>query len=406
MAVNQGLKNLTTNSPSFSNQGTQNLINAITAEFVLKTKTLATKIDASDVLTNSNKSDIRDSMDVQSYLDVGRYLVDLDNHTAKILTGVLGEQDPNDDTPNTGTFLDHLQQVQSFVTSIPTLYGYSADSINKGITGHFGTLSGSIDSFLNNVKTASDLIENTGSTQLSEYKNSVQALSDFIDTLGDSSAFDESTFNSLLSNIETRANNLNSVLAGGGTVNQRLQLIEARSKVTEQITLETTNLGTIRTYDDSLADQYRYLNFNENSDIRSLLVRASQNSTWKEYFENYETRAKNDNPIYNNAQSDSSEEEVINTVLRLRGLPDVTDYVDIESVARKAVRDTRLSTKLGNARKTVTKIIDEACTLLNISTDNKDVYARSKSLLDNMNNFDRETVKAELNLHNQVNTLS
>jgi len=93
-------------------------------------------------------------------------------------------------------------------------------------------------------------------------------------------------------------------------------------------------------------------------------------------------------------------------VLRLRGLPDVTDYVDIESVARKAVRDTRLSTKLGNARKTVTKIIDEACTLLNISTDNKDVYARSKSLLDNMNNFDRETVKAELNLHNQVNTLS
>ena len=406
MAVNQGLKNLTTNSPSFSNQGTQNLINAITAEFVTKTKTLATKVDASDVLTNTNRSDIRDSMDVQSYLDVGRYLVDLDNHTAKILTGELGEQDPNDDTPNTGTFLDHLQQVQSFIANVPNLYGYSADSIGKGIKGHFGTLSGAVDSSLESIKTASAFIESKNPTGLTDYKNSVQALSDFIDTLGDSSAFDESTFNSLLSDIESKANTLNTNITGGIYTDSTSALNTERSKIKTQITLEQTNLGVIRTYDDTLANSFRYLSLSEDSEVRKLLLRSSQNSQWKEYFENYDTRSRNDNPLYNNPNSDSSNDQIVDQVLRLKGLPDVTDYLDVPSVVAKATRDTRLATRLGDANMTNEKFLRDACDLLGIKTFNKDVFGLSKSLLENMNNFDRETVKSELNLHNEVNTIS
>ena len=153
-----------------------------------------------------------------------------------------------------------------------------------------------------------------------------------------------------------------------------------------------------------------YLNFAGDADVRSLLIRASQNADWKSYFENYNANLSYDNPIFNTTQADSSTESVIDNVLRMRGLPDVTDYVDVDSVAKKATRDTRLAGQLtyaGVIAGSVSEnIIKKACGLLGLTTANRDVYAQSKSLLENMTQHDRDTVQRELNLYNDVNTLS
>jgi hypothetical protein len=104
--------------------------------------------------------------------------------------------------------------------------------------------------------------------------------------------------------------------------------------------------------------------------------------------------------------SDSATDEIINTALRLKGLPDVKDYVDLVSVAKKALRDTRLKTKINDSGKNVIQIIKESCEKLGINIAGKDVYAQSESLLNNMNNNDKEIIRQELSLHQQVNTLS
>ena len=72
MAVNQGLKTLAESSPDFNNQGVQNLINPVNIGFALKTRTLAQKVDASTVLTVSQKNDLNDTLDTHPYLNLGR----------------------------------------------------------------------------------------------------------------------------------------------------------------------------------------------------------------------------------------------------------------------------------------------------------------------------------------------
>jgi hypothetical protein len=150
--------------------------------------------------------------------------------------------------------------------------------------------------------------------------------------------------------------------------------------------------------------------FADDADFRNLLIRSSQNANWKSYFQNYATNLALDNPVFNTSQADSSAQPIIDAVLRMRGLPDVTDYVDLEAVAAKATRDLRLSGQLAYAgliTETVAKdIIKKACQLLGLTVDNRDSYAQSRSLLENMNQYDRDTVQSELNSYNDVNTLS
>ena len=200
MAINQGLKTLSESTPNFSNQGVQNLIAPVNIGWVLKTRTLAQKMDASEVLTVSQKNDLKDTLNTQPHLNLGRVLEDLDLHTAKIYTGELGEI--REDNP-IGTFLDHLQIVQSFTSTIPTLFGYSADSINKGVNGHFGTVNGVINSAVLTLKDAVVHINSKSLGTDTAYQSATQDLIDFIDALGDSSAFDESTFNSLQSAFQS-----------------------------------------------------------------------------------------------------------------------------------------------------------------------------------------------------------
>jgi hypothetical protein len=92
--------------------------------------------------------------------------------------------------------------------------------------------------------------------------------------------------------------------------------------------------------------------------------------------------------------------------MRLRGLPDVTDYKNLAAVAEKASRDTRLVTTVSFPGKSTADVIKKSCEQLKINIVGRDVYGQSRSLLENMNNFDREIVKLELENHQRVNTLS
>jgi len=412
MAVNKGIKTLAENTPDFSNASTQALIDAVigsdsTTNFASRTYYLIHKAQNSAEMNSAKLNDLNDSLDVQSHLNTGRYLYSIEQQTANILNGSLGEPDIEG---STGTFLEHLALVQSFTSTIPSLLGVTADSLNKGLAGHFGTLNGTVDTPLQSLKETVDRITSFALSEDTAYQAVVESLTNHIDSMDGSTVADESTYNALLSALESAAGNFNTALTAGYLSADRTALINTRTTINTQITLEQTNLSTLNTYETTLSNTASYLNFAGDADVRNLLVRASQNADWKSYFQNYATNLASDNPIFNTTQADSSTESVIDTVLRMRGLPDVTDYVDVDSVAKKATRDTRLAGELtyaGVIAGSVSEnIIKKACGLLGLTTANRDVYAQSKSLLENMTQHDRDTVQIELNLYNDVNTLS
>jgi hypothetical protein len=248
-------------------------------------------------------------------------------------------------------------------------------------------------------------INNFSLASQSAYDTALQNFINFLDTLGDSTFFNESTFNSLLSAIRAAAATLHSELGAGSFQNQKNSLITNRSTIVEQIQKEKNNLGTIRTYSESLTSILTYRSFAGSSKINDLIAMSAQNAVWKDYFSNYETRLNQINPLYDTV-SDSSEEEQINAALKRKNLPDVGTYLDTDSVAKKALRDVRLMTRLGDSGRTTEQIIEQSCILLGINITGKDVYAQSKSLLANMDNHDRETVKQEILLHRQASTYS
>jgi len=403
MSVSQGLTSLANNNPNFSNQHIQNNIANATVAWIEKTRNIAYRTDISVVLTNSQKTDVYDAMESQSYLNIGRYFLDLDNHTYKILDGSLGETSANDTT--TATFLEHLSLVDGIQGVYQSLYGTDADAAGKGIDDFFGSLRGTLISSVEAVGSAVRNINNFSLASQTAYETALQNFINFLDTLGDSTFFDESTFNSLLSAIETTAANFDSALGASIFQNQKNSLITNRSTIVEQIQKETNNLGTIRTYSESLTSILTYRSFAGSSKINDIIAKSAQNAAWKDYFGNYETRFSQINPLYDTV-SDSSEEEQINAALKRKNLPDVGTYLDTDSVAKKALRDTRLMTRLGDSGKNTDQIIKESCVLLSINITGKDVYAQSKSLLANMDKHDREIVKQEILLHRQASTNS
>ena len=412
MAVNKGLKTLSESSPNFSNAATlakiQSLVEDSTTNFASKTFYLTAQIAQNDVLTVTNKNSIIASLETQSYINIGMSLENLNQHTQILLSGEYGEAEDSDveDPP---TFIDHLNMVVDFESTIPSVFGVTADSLNKGINGHFGTLAGSTDALLDRMKEDVDFITTQSLAQDTAYQNAVQALSDYIETLYDSTAFNAGTFSGLLTDIETAAANFDTVLSTGIYAERKARLSADKLALVAQINLEQNNIRTIVTYSNTLVDTTNYSSLAGNANANALLVRASQNASWRGYFENYATNLSYDNPLYD-AFDDSATQALIDGVLTTRGLPDVTDYVDLEAVAAKATRDDRMASQLAYAgfiTETVAKdIIKKACQLLNLTVANRDVYAQSKSLLENMNQYDRDTVQNELNRYNDVNTLS
>ena len=412
MAVNKGLKTLSESSPNFSNAATlakiQSLVEDSTTNFASKTFYLMAQMVQNEVLTVANKDSIIASLETQSYINIGMLLEDLNLHTQVLLSGAYGEAEDSDveDPP---TFVDHLNMVVDFESTIPSLFGVSAESLNKGINGHFGTLAGSTDALLDRMKEDVDFITTQSLPQDTAYQNAVQALSDYIETLYDSTAFNAGTFSGLLTDIETAAANFDTVLSTGIYAERKARLSADKLALVAQINLEQNNIRTIVTYSNTLVDTTNYSSLARDANANALLVRTSQNPNWRGYFENYATNLSYDNPLYD-AFDDSATQSLIDSVLTTSGLPDVTDYVDLEAVAAKATRDDRMSSQLAYAgfiTETVAKdIIKKACQLLGLTVDNRDSYAQSKSLLENMTQYDRDTVQNELNSYNDVNTLS
>ena len=147
-----------------------------------------------------------------------------------------------------------------------------------------------------------------------------------------------------------------------------------------------------------------YTSLAEDTELRKLMARVSQNADWQTYFNDYEINSANLNPMYN-TDTDSDKVSVIDRVLKEQGLPDVIDHVDLESVANKAKKDDRIDTKNFDYY-TTEQIITKCCEQLGITTANRSIYNQSESLLNNLNLRDRQLIADALDLNESSNTLS
>ena len=404
--VKQGLRALANTSANFSNQAVQDAIATANIGFVTKTKTLQYLVDINSTLTDVQKTTIRASLNVQPYLNAGRYLQDLNNHTANMLLGLLGEDNTNDNGIPAGTFLEQLGMVDGIQGSYLYLYGEEASVANRGVNDHFGSLRGILDDELLSIKQSVATITSAALATDTAFQNATQALIDFVNALEDSSTLDVSTLNSLLSVYESAANNFNTILTGAAYSAQRANLIAARTAVNSQLSLEATNLGSVRSYSVILTRYMAYQGLAENEAIRDIIAKTAQSTAWQDYYKNYNDRFAQLNAKYENTAGDSENETIINNEMRLRGLPDVKDYTNLPAVADKASRDTRLIGTVSFPGRGMADVIKKSCEQLGINITGRDVYGQSQSLLKNMNDFDRETVRLELENHQRANTLS
>ena len=181
-------------------------------------------------------------------------------------------------------------------------------------------------------------------------------------------------------------------------------MFDGREKINSQVSLENSNLTGIRTYLQSLVDVQTHSGLANNKEMADLLAKVAQAPKWVTYYEDYSKNLSNINPIFN-TNTDSDKSAIIDQVLNDSGLPDVTDSTDFDAVADKARRDSRINTS-GYDRLTVEAQITKSCDQLGITTSNRTINNQSVSLLNNMNNHDRDQIKSRLDLNESTNTYS
>jgi len=423
MAINKGLKSLVESSPNFSNQGLENSINDIKSvdkddgySWIKSSIDADTAIEDNTVLTASQKNDLKDTINNQSYLNVGRYLGDLIRHTNTILDGtIVALEDPDQNVP--ADFLEILQTVQSIQDTIPDLYGVPASEKSRDVNDHLGTLNNkfletedSSKPVFTSLKDTLSYLEAGARTNSSlatasaavRYSNT-QLITFLASVVADSTDFQQ-TLNTYGSQLAGNNTNLNNQLASEPYLTKKTQLIADRDEINTQVALENSNLSGIRTYVETLTNNNAYTTLAEDPQLRKLMSRVSQNSNWQTYFNEYETNLANLNPMYN-IDTDSDKASTIDRVLRNKGLPDVSDYLDIDSVANKAKKDDRIDTKNFDYY-TTEQIITKCCQQLEISIANRSVYNQSELLLNNLNKNDRQKIADALDLNESSNTLS
>ena len=418
MAINKGLTSLVNASPNFSNQALENAINDIKSvdkddgySWIKSSIDADTAIEDNTVLTASQKNDVKDTINNQSHLNVGRYLGDLIRHTNTILNGTIVPSE------TTVTFLEILQLVQSIQSLIPQLYGVPASEKNRDVNDHLGTLNNkfletedSSKPVFTSLKDTLSFLEAGARTNSSlatavaavRYSNT-QLITFLAGIVADSTDF-QSSLDLRASQLAGNNTNLNNQLASEPYLTERTQLTTDRDSVVTQINLEISNVSGIRTYVETLSNNIGYTSLAEDSEIRKLMARVSQNADWQTYFNDYETNSANLNPMYN-TDTDSDKVSVIDRVLEEQGLPDVLDYTDLDSVANKAKKDTRIDTKNFDYY-TTEQIITKCCEQLGITTSHNTVYNQSKLLLNNLNQRDRDIIAEALDLNESSNTLS
>ena len=426
MTINQGLLSLVNSSPNFSNQALENAINDIKSidkddghQFILSQFNVDTAIRDNTILTTSQKNDALETLyAAQPHLHIGRYLNDVIRHTNTILDGSILPVVAGTENFPQGTFLEILQLVQSIQTLIPQLYGVSASEKSRDVNDHLGSLNNmfidtedSSEPVFTRLKRIMQLIDTTSRANTVSGLNLAITnaaagnlnLKTFLATLSD----DSTDFQQSLDNMVNLAANKYSTLqtrlseiAGDPTTD----LVAIREEIITQVNLENSNVSGIRTYVETLSNNIGYTSLAEDNELRKLMARVSQTSEWRDYFENYETRKNNLNPVYN-VGTDSDKITIIERVMLNRGLPDVTDYVNLDAVATKTKNDSRIDTK-DFEKKTSEQIITAASNQLGITTANRSIYNQSRELLNNMNEYDKQLISDELDANQTANTIT
>ena len=372
-----------------------------------KSATLDSLIVSNGILTASQKTDLKADINNVSHLNLGRLLGDLVRHSATIIDATIIPQD-DATNPTPATFLSILQNVQTVQGLIPELYGVSASDKGRSVNDHVGTINNifvdtedssrpvftvlaeAIQAIVN-ADLATETALETAYTNLINFINSVVA---------DSTDFQE-TLDNFATAVATAHTNLNNALAAEPLLTHKNTLITMMDEINAQINLETANLVGIETFIETLSNNISFASLAEDTTLRRLMSRVAQDKNWQTYFEDYETNVNNLNPIYTGTDNDA----IIDQVLADSGLPDVTDATDFEAVAAKARRDDRIDTS-GFDRFFVEKQITDACKQLGIVTENRRINSLSTSLLNNMNQRDRDKISKQYDLNKSSNTLS
>ena len=414
MTVSKGLRSLVENTPNFSNQALENAINQFKIGWVLKSFQLDSVIESNAVLTTSQKTDIKEEINNLSHINIGRVLGDLLRHTNTILDGSIIPGDPGITGTldnGQGTYLEMLQSVQGLQYTIPNLFGVIAKDKNRGVNDHFGTLNqifseteDSTAPVFTTLNEAITFINNAGLSADTALQTAYDNLKNFINSVVADSTDFQQTLDTFSAAVATAHTNLNNALASEPYLSNKTKLIETREKINAQVSLENSNLSGIRTFLQTLSNSSAFSGLAEDAQLRKLMVNTSQNASWKTYFEEYVFNALNINTSYATA-TDSDKSSVIEQVLASLGLPDVLDSTDLAAVAAKAQRDTRIDTA-NYDRLTVEQQITKSCEQLAITTANRTISGLSNTLLNNMNQHDRDEIARRLDLNESANTLS
>jgi hypothetical protein len=294
---------------------------------------------------------------------------------------------------------------------IPELYGVPAEDKARAVNDHLGTINNIfVDTEDSSAPVFTTLLESikfivtanlaTETALETAYTNLINFINDMV---ADSTDF-QTTLDSLAAAVATAHTNLNTALAAEPLLTHKNRLITMMNEINSQITLENANLTGINTFLDTLTDNISYTSLAEDATLRRLMSKVAQDKNWQTYFEDYETNQNNLNPIYT-TNTDSDKDAIIDQVLADSGLPDVTDATDLVAVAAKARRDDRIDTA-GYDRLTVEKQISDASKQLLITTANRTIFSLSNTLLNNMNQHDRNKIAKQLDLNQSANTLS
>jgi len=422
MTVKKGLKTLVESTPNFSNQALENAINDIKNidkddgySWIKSSFDADTAIEDNTVLTLSQKNDLKDEINNVPHLNIGRYFNDVIRHTNTILDGTIIPIPSGE--PQTATFLEILQLVQTIQIMIPDAYGVTPAEKNRDVNDHLGSLNNifletedsskpvftSLKDTLSFLEAGARTNSSLATASAAVRDSNTQLITFLASVVADSTDFQQ-TLNTYGSQLAGNNTNLNNQLASEPYLTKKTQLIADRDEINTQVALENSNLSGIRTYVETLTNNNAYTTLAEDPQLRKLMSRVAQNSNWQTYFNEYETNLANLNPMYN-IDTDSDKASTIDRVLRNKGLPDVLDYLDIDSVANKAKKDDRIDTKNFDYY-TTEQIITKCCQQLEISTANRSVYNQSESLLNNLNLRDRQKIADALDLNESSNTLS
>ena len=423
MTVNKGLASLIESDPNLSNQAQENAINDIKAvdkddgyQFIKSQFDVDTAIHNNTVLTTSQKNDALATLyAAQPHLQIGRYLNDTIRHTNTILDGSIMPFDASVET-KTFTFIEALQTVESLQTTIPQILGVPASAKSRDVNDHFGLLNNifttsqdSTQPIFTRLKEIMQLIDTTSrtisalNTATAAVRYSNTQLVDFLATI----VADSTDFQTTLDNrVNTAAGNMANLNTRISEIpgDPNVELISIRDKIVTQQTLENSNIVSLRTYIESITNNDVLAGLAEDKDLRELLTKVAQNTSWQNYYNDYETNKSRLNPLYA-ISTDSDKSSVIELVLQSRGLPDVSDYLDFAAVANKTKRDDRIDTKNYDLYSDE-QIITKSCEQLGITTANRSIEDQSNSLLNNMNENDRNVVANELDQNEDANTLS